>query len=77
MTKSGISLENVKINNKAAILEILNKKREMPRKDIAAELKLTPAAVTLLCTELLEDGILLEKRRNAGREAGRAKKSLN
>ena len=33
----------------------------MPRKDIAAELKLTPAAVTLLCTELLEDGILLEK----------------
>ncbi len=61
MTKSGISLENVKINNKAAILEILNKKGEMPRKDIAAELKLTPAAVTLLCTELLEDGILLEK----------------
>ena len=30
MTKSGISLENVKINNKAAILEILNKKGKCP-----------------------------------------------
>lgn len=61
MVKAGISLENVKINNKAAILEVLNKKGMTSRKDIASELGLTPAAVTMLCSELIEVGMLVEK----------------
>lgn len=43
MRKTGISLENVKINNKSAILDILNKNGSMSRKDIAGCLGLTPA----------------------------------
>lgn len=59
--QSGINLENVKIRNKSVVLKALNSKGAMSRKDIAKEVGLTPAAVTLLCTEMMEEGILLEK----------------
>ncbi|RCX20093.1 putative NBD/HSP70 family sugar kinase [Anaerobacterium chartisolvens] len=61
MAKAGINLENVRIKNRVSILRTLNANGAMPRKDIAAILELTPAAVTILCHELIEEGIIIEK----------------
>lgn len=47
MVKTGISLDSVKNNNKSQILKILQKNGAMSRKDIANQIGLTPAAVTL------------------------------
>lgn len=58
--KAGINLENVKRNNRSAILKLLNAKGPMSRKDIAAALGLTPATVTLISNELLAAGVLHE-----------------
>lgn len=74
MAQTGINLENVKIRNRSAILSLLNSQGAMSRKDIAKQVGLTPAAVTLLCTEMIEEGILLEKGEVQGeRRAGRKK----
>lgn len=58
---TGINLENVKMSNRSAILKLLNDHGAMSRKDIALTLGLTPATVTLICTELLSGGILCER----------------
>ena len=49
------------MSNRSAILKLLNDHGAMSRKDIAIELGLTPATVTLICTELIATGILCEK----------------
>ena len=59
MTK-GINLENVKVSNRASVLKMLSKRGAMSRKDLAAEIGLTAATMTLICSELLEEGILIE-----------------
>lgn len=61
MGKPGISLENVKYNNKSEILKMLQKNGAMSRKDIAVHMGLTPAAVTLLCNAMIEENIIVEK----------------
>lgn len=61
MGYTGINLGNVKVSNRSAILKLLNDCGAMSRKDIAGALGLTPATVTLICTELLAAGILCEK----------------
>lgn len=63
MGYTGINLENVKVSNRSAILKLLNDHGAMSRKDIALELGLTPATVTMICTQLLSAGILVEKGR--------------
>lgn len=73
MRQTGINLENVKIKNRSSILKTLNNLGPMSRKDIAHEVGLTPAAVTLLTTEMIEENILAEKgelqeERRAGRK---------
>lgn len=73
MGYTGINLENVKLSNRSSILKLLNDCGAMSRKDIAIRLKLTPATVTLACTELISAGILCEKgeveeERRAGRK---------
>ncbi|MGN0974806.1 MAG: ROK family protein [Gemmiger sp.] len=60
MEKTGINLENVKLNNRSAILKLLNASGPMSRKDIATALGLTPATVTLISNELLAAGVLNE-----------------
>lgn len=60
MEKSGLNLKEIKARNISSILYLLNKKGEMSRKDIAFELGLTPAAVTKLCNELLDEGLIGE-----------------
>lgn len=61
MQKKGINLENVKIKNKSAIIGLLNSRGPMSRKDIADIIGLTPATVTLLCNEIIEEGLIREK----------------
>ncbi len=61
MGKPGISLDSVKNNNKSEILKMLQKNGAMSRKDIAAQMGLTPAAVTLLCNAMMEDHMIVEK----------------
>ena len=61
MAYTGINLENVKENNRSAILKLLNEQGAMSRKDLAEALGLTPATVTLICTELISSGILAEE----------------
>lgn len=61
MGKPGISLDSVKNNNKSEILKMLQKNGAMSRKDIAAQMGLTPAAVTMLCNAMMEDHMIVEK----------------
>ncbi len=74
MGYTGINLENVKMSNRSAILKLLNDCGAMSRKDIAMKLGLTPATVTLICTDLLSSGILCEKGEvEEAKRAGRRK----
>ncbi|MCD8146813.1 MAG: ROK family transcriptional regulator [Clostridiales bacterium] len=74
MGYSGINLENVKSFNRSAILKLLNDQGEMSRKDIAARLGLTPATVSVICSELLAAQILCEMgEMKEDRRAGRKK----
>jgi len=60
MKYKGINLGNVKISNRSSILRLLNNNGAMSRKDIAEAVGLTAASVTLICTELLEEGVIIE-----------------
>ena len=74
MKKTGINLENVKIRNKSSIRLLLRRSGGISRKDIAERVGLARAAVTLLCSEMMEEGILEETGEVAEeRRAGRRK----
>lgn len=78
MGKTGISLENVKIKNKKTILKLLNNSGSMSRKDIAQNVELTPAAVTMLCAEMISDNMLVEKGEiEEAHKVGRKKVSIS
>ncbi len=73
MRYQGINLENVKLSNRSSILRLLNNNGAMSRKDIAEAVGLTAASVTLICTELLEEGVIVElgeaeEQKRAGRK---------
>ncbi|MDE5590854.1 MAG: ROK family protein [Acetatifactor sp.] len=55
-----MNMVQVKKRNISSILNCIAQRGAMSRKDIADITGLTPAAVTLLCSELLEKGLLLE-----------------
>ena len=70
---TGINVGNLKNNNRSAILKLLNDQVAMSRKDIAAALGLTPATVTVICSELIDAGLLrelgeLQDEKRAGRK---------
>lgn len=74
MSYTGINLESVKNNNRSAILKLLNDQRAMSRKDIANNLGLTPATVSVICADLLGSGVLCELGElQEGKRAGRKK----
>lgn len=73
MSYTGFNLGNLKNNNRSAILKLLNDQCAMSRKDIALSLGLTPATVTVICSSLIDAGILCElgevqESRRAGRK---------
>lgn len=57
--KAGVNMSYVKLNNRALILNQLKEERKS-RKDIADKIKLTPAAVTILVNELMQEGCIIE-----------------
>lgn len=57
---TGANMETVRRRNRAAILKYINDHGPASRKDLAEVLGLTPAAVTQICTDLFEEGILIE-----------------
>lgn len=60
MRNIGANMGSVKKQNRSAILKYINETGSVSRKDIAAATGLTPAAVTLICGEFLEQGLLRE-----------------
>ena len=56
----GQNLKSMKSTNRSALLYLLNKSGKMSRKDIAASLGLTPAAVTKISQELIQEGYIYE-----------------
>lgn len=73
MKYRGINLGNVKTSNRSAVLQVLNDHGATSRKDIAEAVGLTPATVTMICNDLLEEGIIreigeVEEEKRAGRK---------
>lgn len=58
MREVGINMELVKKKNRSSILQLINRTGPISRKDIALRLGLTPAAVTQLCRDFMDSGIL-------------------
>lgn len=50
----------VKKQNRSSVLNCINQRGSVSRKDIAQITGLTPAAVTLICNELIQQGLLQE-----------------
>lgn len=61
MGVNGVNIESMKRRNRSAILRLVNSDGPISKKDIAARLSLTPAAVTQICGEFMESGLLAEK----------------
>ena len=56
----GQNLKSLKSTNRSSLLYLLNANGKMSRKDIAKALALTPAAVTKICQELIQEGYIIE-----------------
>lgn len=57
----GLNLQLVKSENRSLVLYLLNSEGSMSRKQLSARLGLTPAAVTKICSQLIESGLVEEK----------------
>ena len=60
MRNAGMNMIQVKKQNRSSVLNCINQRGPVSRKDIAQITGLTPAAVTLICTELIQQGLLQE-----------------
>lgn len=58
--RNGINMVAVKKKNRSAILNLIYRSCGISRKEIAHRLNLTPAAITLITTDLINEGILFE-----------------
>lgn len=56
----GLNMQAVKTENRSLVLYLLNKEGRLSRKEIAARLSLTPAAVTKICADLIDSGLIAE-----------------
>lgn len=66
MKKNGINMKRVKIANRMAILRTIMTVGKTSQKDISNSLKLTQGAVSLICNEMIEEGILVQTGETAG-----------
>ncbi len=60
MKQTGINIKSIKSNNESALLYLLNSEKALSRKEIAARLELTPAAVTKISKRLIDEGCIRE-----------------
>jgi predicted NBD/HSP70 family sugar kinase len=58
MVEIGSNMKSVKITNRAAMLKIIYNKGKSSQKNLSKELNLTQGAVSLICNEMMESGIL-------------------
>lgn len=58
---NGINLVDVKRRNRSSILNLIFQESGISRKEIAAKLGLTPAAITLITTDLIAEGLIEEE----------------
>lgn len=72
----GANMETVRKRNRSAILKFINDNGPVSRKDLADVTGLTPAAVTQICTELLNEEILVESGTNEKSQGAGRKKIL-
>ena len=56
----GMNMQSVKNENRSLVLYLLNSCGSLSRKEIARRLELTPAAVTKICNDLIERGLICE-----------------
>ncbi|MCI5872860.1 MAG: ROK family transcriptional regulator [Clostridiales bacterium] len=61
MRHIGLNMDTVKRSNRSSILRLINNEGPISKKDIAVRLSLTPAAVTQICSEFMESGLLVER----------------
>lgn len=71
MVFEGDSMINVKRTNRSAILHLLHQHESLSRKRLAADMKLTPAAITKLVSELIAENLIIEGNTVPGDGAGR------
>lgn len=73
MTESGLNLQSLKSKNRSLILYELNANGKLSRKELSKKLSLTPAAVTKICSELIDKGFITEhgEMENTGRSGRR------
>ena len=57
---NGFNMLDVKKKNRSAILHLIHQNRRISRKEIASHLGLTQAAITLITTDLIKEGLLVE-----------------
>lgn len=60
MNYTGFNMSSIKNANRSSVLYLLNSGEQLSRKDIAARLGLTPAAVSKICAELIAEGAIVE-----------------
>lgn len=61
MGENGLNIESMKRRNRSAVLRLINSDGPISKKDIAERLSLTPAAVTQICGEFMDSGLLAER----------------
>ena len=73
--KKGINMGGIKQKNRISILNILRGQGAMPRKDIAKQIQLTPASVTIIVNKMIEEGVMREmgELEESDKRAGRKK----
>lgn len=72
----GANMLTVRKKNRASILKLINDNGPASRKDLAQILGLTPPAVTQICTDLMEEGVLVETGINVSHDGAGRKKVL-
>ena len=60
MAKQGDNMTDVKRANRSAVLRVLHENGAVSRKKLAAYIGLTPAAITKITGEMIEEGLLRE-----------------
>ena len=56
--ENGVNMLAVKKQNRGSILQLIHLSGSISRKEIALRLGLTPAAITMITGELLDEGLL-------------------
>lgn len=76
--RNGISKLDLKRLNRAEILKLMIRYGPMSRIDIAQQLQLTRAAVTIITNEMIEQNVIYEKgeEKNPGQKASRGRKKI-